>query len=111
MTLEGDREQDPELLRGKLNSETARIAWRDLQRHFAAGSVIGVAPELNLLDVGEAIARDDKARVEAWMNDGRVGPVSDAQAAEWYEVNAAMWSVVVRPWVLVQPILADDDRA
>jgi hypothetical protein len=33
--------------------------------------------------------------------------VSDAQALEWLEVNTLMWSVVIRPWVLVQPILQD----
>jgi len=39
------------------------------------------------------------------MADGVVGPVSDAHAVEWLEARALMWSVVVRPWVLVQPVL------
>ncbi|MBT4076778.1 MAG: DUF2288 domain-containing protein, partial [Gammaproteobacteria bacterium] len=26
-----------ELIRGKLNSETARIPWKELQRYFAGG--------------------------------------------------------------------------
>ena len=42
------------------------------------------------------------------MADKQVGPVTDAQAIEWLEANALMWSVVVRPWVLVQPIMQDE---
>ena len=36
-------------------------------------------------------------------------PESAAQAREWLEANALMWAVVVKPWVLVQPILKDPD--
>jgi hypothetical protein len=34
----------------------------------------------------------------------KVGQVTDAQAIEWLEANALVWCVVVRPWVLVQPL-------
>ncbi len=98
---------DPEVRRAKLNTETARIPWRELQRYFAAGNAIAVDPGLDLLTVGDAFLTDDKAMVEDWMAQGNLGPVSDALAVEWYEANALMWAVVLPPWVLVQPLPAE----
>ena len=94
--------------RARIHAETAKIAWHELQRFFAQGLAIGVRPELDLVDVAWEMSCDNKIRVEAWMNSGEVTQVSDAQAIEWFEANALMWCVVIRPWVLVQPVLADD---
>lgn len=91
-----------ELLRAKLNQETSQIPWQELQRYFAAGLVIVVSDELDLVDVAVSVANDDKASVAQWMSENRVGKVSDALAAAWLEADAALWAVVVKPWILVQ---------
>lgn len=96
---------DSAVRRAEINSETAKIAWKELQRFFAQGHALAVAPQLDLIEVAYQVSVDNKEQVEVWMKAGHLGPVSDAQALEWLEVNALMWSVVVRPWVLVQPIL------
>jgi len=96
------KEQQQDLLRARLNDETSRLPWKELQRFFAAGTVIAVINELDLVDVAMHIAIDDKNVVAQWMSDGRVGRVSDAQAIAWLEADAALWTVVVKPWVLVQ---------
>ncbi|MCK4706074.1 MAG: DUF2288 family protein, partial [Gammaproteobacteria bacterium] len=31
-------------------------------------------------------------------------PVADKQAKNWYDEEAMVWAVVVKPWVLVQPL-------
>ena len=98
---------DPAVRRAVLNTETAKIPWRELQRYFAAGSAISVAPDLDLVDVGSEVVADNRAKMEMWIGAGKVGPVSDQQAAEWYEANALMWAVVLSPWVFVQPILRE----
>ena len=54
-------------LRAELNEQTAQMHWRELQRYFAGGTLISVAPELDLIDVGARIAADDKASVQDWM--------------------------------------------
>jgi hypothetical protein len=87
-----------------LNQETARIAWRELQRFFARGVTIAVAPELDLLLVASEIAGDNKAAVAAWMETRQLAAVSDEQARQWLDADAQVWSVVVKPWVLVQPV-------
>jgi hypothetical protein len=89
-------------LRLKLNQETARMRWEELQRFFAAGLVILVADSLDLIEVAVAFTNDDKDTVQAWLAQGTVAKASDDQAAMWLARDAQLWAVVVRPWILVQ---------
>jgi hypothetical protein len=88
--------------RASVNLETARIAWKELQRFFASGSAILVSAELDLVEVAYQISEDNKAQVLEWMQSGQIARVPDAQALAWYEADADVWAVVVRPYVLVQ---------
>jgi hypothetical protein len=96
--------------RTDINTETAKIAWKELQRFFAQGYALAVSPQLDLVDAAYQVSQDNKQQVEIWMAAGQFGPVSDAQALEWLEANVLMWAVVVRPWVLVQPILQGSEQ-
>jgi hypothetical protein len=96
-------QQQDALLRAKLNQETARMQWKELQRYFAAGMVISVSPGLDLVEVAARIALDDKDAVAQWMREGRVAKVGDTQAAAWWDADISLWTVVVKPWILVQP--------
>ncbi len=96
-------QDDPALLAAKLNQETARLDWASLQRFFARGQTIRVDPQLDLVAVATAFATDQQEQVAAWMREGTVAAVTDAQAAQWHQAEAALWTVVVAPWVLVQP--------
>ena len=94
--------QPQEILRAKINLETSQIAWKELLRFFASGTVIAVSPELDLVDVAIHISEDRKEQVEQWLSANKLGKVSDDQARTWLESDAMVWSVVVRPWILVQ---------
>jgi len=96
--------------RARILGETAKIAWKDLQRIFAAGKAVAVTPDLDLVEVAYQMSVDNQTAINAWMNSAEVGVVTDAQAAEWLEANALMWACVVKPWVLVQPILQKGKR-
>lgn len=89
-------------LRAELNEQTAQMHWSELERYFAGGTLISVAPELDLIDVGARIAADDKASVQDWMKAERLHRVSDAQALQWLAQDALLWTVIVKPWILVQ---------
>ena len=89
-------------LEATLNLETATIPWRELQRFFAAGRAIAVAPELDLVKVGAELSRDNADQFKAWMEEGKVDAVSDAQAQAWFEADAEVWALVIKPYVLVQ---------
>jgi hypothetical protein len=86
----------------KLNLETAQLPWTELQRYFAGGNVIVVSDELDLIDVAARIAADDKDAVAAWLETSQLEKVTDAQAKAWVDTDTLLWTVVVKPWILVQ---------
>jgi hypothetical protein len=96
-------EQKDALLRDRLNRETARVAWTELQRQYAAGNVVYVASGLDLVEIAVRLANDDKDVLAGLIAQQRVGKVTDAQAAGWLDAGAALWAVVVAPFVLVSP--------
>lgn len=95
---------DPTLLRAKINSETAQLNWVELARHFALGNLIRVSPELDLVAAALALAQDDAAQVRQWQAAGQLAAVSDGEARQWQASNARLWTVVVKPFILVQPL-------
>ncbi len=95
--------------RARIHSETAKITWQDLQRFFAQGYAIAVSHQIDLV-VAYQMSCDNQAKLQVRMEANQVGPVSDTQALEWLQANALMWSVVVRPWVLVQAILQSPEH-
>lgn len=94
--------ESPDEIKARLNLETSRIHWHELQTYFAKGQVVRVAPELDLLEVAVQLTADNKAQFQHWMGQGQVGDVSPDLAGDWYDRNAELWAVVVAPWVLVQ---------
>jgi hypothetical protein len=90
-------------LHDKINRETARVHWAELERHYAHGAVVWVSTELDLVEVALRIAHDDKEHITRWMAEGKVAKVSDAQARTWQASDAQLWASVVSPFVLVQP--------
>lgn len=95
-------EESEEILRAKLNGETAQISWAELQRHFARGVVVKVVGELDIIEVALAMARDDKALFTDWMESGKVSRASDEDAIVWTTREPVFWSLVAAPFVLVQ---------
>lgn len=88
-------------LHDKLNTETARVAWSELERHFARGATLTVGPSLDLIEVAQALARDDTEQVTRWLAAGDLEKTTAEQASEWARRDATLWCVVVAPWVLV----------
>lgn len=94
--------ESPEELKAKLNLETSRIHWHELQTYYARGQVVQVAASQDLLEVAAELAADNKSRFQQWLADGQVGEITPDTARGWYDRNAELWAVVVAPWVLVQ---------
>jgi len=93
---------NPTELIARLNGETAKIDWHQLQKHYASGSVLAVASGCDLLEVAIAMHSDDTAQIKQWLTDGLLAEISDSQAKSWYNINATVWALVVAPFVLVQ---------
>jgi hypothetical protein len=100
--MTGTNHQD--IVRAKVNLETSKIAWKDLQRFFAAGTALAVAEDLDLVEAAFQVSEDNATQIRAWMAAGKFGKVSDEQAGAWFERDELLWAVVISPWVLVQPV-------
>lgn len=96
------KKHDDKLLYAKLNLETATLEWKELERFFAMGSIYVVSTELDILDVAVQISQDNSSIVKKWLDDFSLIKVSDAQALQWSNNRKNLWSVVVKPWILVQ---------
>lgn len=96
-----------DILRAKLNLETAQLSWSELERHFARGDVIRVAPGMDLIDTALHIAENNTATVQEWLADGRITRAELTDAKDWHARQPMFWAVVVAPWVLVQEVLKE----
>jgi hypothetical protein len=91
------------LIREKVNLETSQISWLELQRFFANGTAIAVSCELDLVEVAYQFSIDNKTLVAQWLQENKIGKVTDTQAQTWFTEQTIVWAVVVKPWLLVQP--------
>ncbi len=80
------------------------VYWSDLRAHAARDALIVVAAQLDLLDVGVAVATDDAPRVQRWIEAQLLTKPSAAELARWpAEPLATFESLVVAPYVLIRP--------
>jgi hypothetical protein len=89
-------------LQGRLNHETAIIAWADLLPHFARGVVIKVQCSVDLIDAATCLVADNAVQLQAWLETTEVMRASDDDARDWVKREPEFWCVVTAPWVLVQ---------
>ena len=95
---------DNDLLFHKLNQETGKINWSELQRYFARGIVIVVDPDLDLVKIAEQISEDQGEIIKALLDAARISRATDEDAIKWNKHNQDFWAIVIAPWVLVQEI-------
>ncbi|RZU99158.1 DUF2288 domain-containing protein [Spiribacter vilamensis] len=93
-------------LETQLNTETGRVRWSELERHFARGVVVRVDAGIDLVAVAAAFVRDDEATVMEWMTAGQVRRAEAEDARDWVSRDPDLWAVVAAPWVLVQEPVA-----
>lgn len=94
---------DPDLtLSQKLHSETALIAWVELQKFFAQGVVMLVDGSLNIVETAVLFAEDQADDIAKLVTANTLTYPSNDQARNWFDTDAELWSVVVAPYVLVQ---------
>ena len=95
-------ENDPAVVRLKLNHDTAKIKWSALHLHQQTECVIAVSVDLDLIDVACEFTFDNHNQVKVWLEQAQINKVSDEQARQWSTEERELGAVVVAPWVLVQ---------
>ena len=88
----------------KLEKYSGNVDWSYLKPHFEANSMIYVDPSLDLKTAGLAFANDDQAQVQAWLKSGDLVQPCDLHAEHWKQANTHFNAMIVRPFVLAQPI-------
>ena len=96
---------DSNALYNEMHQQTGRIAWPELQRHYARGVLVIVVPDLDLIEVATVMAQNNTHLVEAWLSAGQLRRAQDNDARRWQEHSTEFWSCVVAPWVLVQELI------
>jgi hypothetical protein len=94
-----------EELSEQLSQEVGECYFSDLEAHIKRGAVLQVSSDLQLLDVAVAVASDDAVSVQEWIGDAKLTSPSSEAVSEWQSNPDAQFRVViVRPYVLVQPL-------
>lgn len=94
-------------LRSELTEGLDEAEWEWLIPHVQRDVVIVVARELDLLDVGVAIASDNVLEVETWIDEALLAKPSTIQVGEWnLERTKRFSTLIVQPYVLVQEKVA-----
>ncbi|MGD8783637.1 MAG: DUF2288 domain-containing protein [Thioalkalispiraceae bacterium] len=103
--MNDERHNKPELdIKQKLNLDTGKLSWPDLQTFFARGVVIVVSPELDLIEIAAQLSDDNAQAIDRLIQSGQIIRAHDDHARAWVETEPTFWAVVVSPWVLVQEI-------
>lgn len=88
----------------KLEKYTGDVDWSYLKPHYESGAMIYVDPSLDLKAAGLAFTNDDQAQVKAWLQSGDIVQPCDLHAEHWEKSRTRFNAMIVRPFVLAQPI-------
>ncbi|MEO0801508.1 MAG: DUF2288 family protein [Cyanobacteria bacterium J06642_2] len=95
-------------LRAALVESLAPAQWEWLRPHAVDGRMVLVSVDLDLIDVGVAVAQDATAIVQGWLESGSL-IVADAAEIARRDAGAATDesnALIVQPFVLVQDLVA-----
>jgi hypothetical protein len=81
--------------------------WEWLMPHAQRDAVVMVTSELNLVDVGVAIASDNVPAVQRWISEQLIYKPSSEQLSDWASDRTRRFNaLIVQPYVLVQDLAA-----
>jgi hypothetical protein len=90
-------------LRAELTQNLDEAEWEWLIPHVQRDAVILVPIELDLLNVGIAIATDNIPQVQRWIDEQLLAKPSVTQIGEWNGDRAKLFNtLIVQPYVLIQ---------
>jgi hypothetical protein len=91
-------------MRARIAETKGPVFWTDLEAHVKRDAVIIAEEELDLVDVGVALATNDSKTVESWIVAGKLKKPTTEDILRWsVGTNVTFVSVVVQPFVLIHP--------
>ncbi|MEL6604878.1 MAG: DUF2288 domain-containing protein [Cyanobacteria bacterium J06614_10] len=89
-------------LRAELIDMMGPVQWEWLKPHVQRDAVVVVNEQLDLADVGVAIASNNTQAVQRWITEQLIVKPDADQLVTWSSQNKRFTSLIVQPYVLVQ---------
>lgn len=86
----------------ELESQTLVAPYVDIEVHLKRGAVFLIDESLVLCEVGLAIAHDQRAQVEEWLNERLIVKASPLDLEQWRKQKQFFKILIVQPFVLAQ---------
>jgi hypothetical protein len=84
----------------QLAQDLADVSWKDIIPHCQRDAVIVVYEGLDMIEVGVAIAQDNIAQVQVWVEEQLLQKPSAEQLSLWNQSPEKLFSVlIVAPYV------------
>lgn len=90
-------------LKEKLAKDILDTGWDPLAPHFARGNVYLLGEDLDLVEVGEAMATDNVGQIKRWLDDGLMSPPTPEEATLFAKNADILFKMlIIEPYVLIQ---------
>ena len=86
--------------------QTMNAQWKDLLPHYRRGILFFVRPHVQLLELGTAVAEDNKDYIMAYINDKSIFQIDPKELPSWEE-NHVFSFIIVQPYVFVEYVNED----
>lgn len=94
-----------QITKQELAQQVAQAHWEWLVPHLERGTLIWVDAMLELAEVGERLAVDDAATVQAWLASHMIAKPSPEQLDAWHRQPERMFDMlVISPFVLIREV-------
>ena len=95
-------------LRTELTNMIGPVEWHWLKPHAARDAIVIVDPQLDLVEVGMALATDNIQSVQRWISEQLITKPTAEQLRLWSNAdNKQLTSLIVQPYVLIQETSED----
>jgi hypothetical protein len=90
-------------IRARLKENLDVAQWDWLIPHVKRDVLVVVNPQLDLLDVGVAIASDNVSSIQRWISEALIYKPSPEQVSDWNQNSTKKFdAIIVDPFVVVQ---------
>ncbi len=90
-------------LKSQLQEQLAEVDWKDLKPHAQRDVIIVVDPNLDIIEVGNAIALNDTNKVQNWISEQLIQKPTSEQLSLWNgNQNQQFQTIIVQPFVLIK---------
>ena len=91
-----------ENLKEKLTKEVMTTVWEPLEPHHERGAIYLLDEDLDMVEVGEAMANDSVVQIKRWLEDGLLYPPTKDEIDSFKARAEELKMLIIEPYVLIQ---------